>query len=317
MVAICHSVVRAEAVRVTRLGPCGELPTSASTGCDFATTSSIVDITLTKVYQERQDALQLSANGTICVDKPIAPILRWYEVVVTFCLVDPELFNIVSAEPLVLNDAAVPEAIGWDTMPESALASNFALEFWVGTEGEGCDEDDNVPYGYGLLPRVVQGTIGNITLNNGVITFTVTGITRGANQWGEGPYNVIINETGANAGLPANMLTAIPAGAHKRFMWTELPPPEGVCGCQDMTPALVVLPLTGAAAVLRTATFPLLNGEPILPAVIDWGDGTAVQVVTSGTSATHTYAAPGSYTVTYRPTAMSSPTYTSATVVVS
>lgn len=316
MASVCHSVVRAPAARVTRLGACGELPTASSNGCDFATTESIVEITLNKVYQERQDALQLNANGDICVDKPKCPILRWFEVTVSFCQVDPELFNIISAEPLVLNDAASPQAVGWDTMPESACASNFALEFWVGTEDEGCD-DDNLVYGYGVLPRIVQGTIGNITINNGVINFTVTGITRGANQWGEGPYNVIINETGANAGLPANLLTPIPAAAHKRFIWTELPPPVGVCGCQDATPVLAVAPLTGTTAVPRVATFPLLNGSPILPAVIDWGDGTAVQTVTSGTSANHSYAAPGSYTVTYRPTAMSSPTYTSATVVVS
>lgn len=315
MASICHSVVRAEAVRVTRLGPCGELPDETSNGCDFATAESIVDITLTKVYQERQDALQLAANGTICVDKPLAPILRWYEVVVTFCLVDPELFNIVSAEPLVLNDATTPQAIGWDTMPESALASNFALEFWVGTEGEGCDDGD-VVYGYGLLPRIVQGTIGNITLNNGVITFTVTGITRGGNQWGEGPYNVLINETGPNAGFPADMLTPIPAGAHKRFFWTELPPPEGVCGCQDLTPVFAVAPLVGTTAIPRVGTFPLLNGEPLLPAVIDWDDGTALQVVTSGTSVNHTYAAPGTYNAIYTPTGISSPSYVSATITV-
>lgn len=316
MPSVCHSVVRAPAARVTRLGPCGELPDEESNGCDFATTTSIVDITLTKVYQERQDALQLNANGDICVDKPKAPILRWYEVVVTFCNVDPELFNIVSAEPLVLNDATVPEAIGWDTMPESASASNFALEFWVGTDDDDC-EDGEVTYGYGVLPRVVQGTIGNITLNNGVINFTVTGITRGANLWGEGPYNVIINETGLNAGFPADLLTPIPAAAHKRFIWTKLPPPEGACGCQDLTPVFAVAPLTGTTAVARVGTFPLLNGEPILPAVIDWDDGTALQVVTSGVSANHTYAAPGTYNARYIPTGISSPTYVSADIVVS
>lgn len=310
----CHSVVRAPALRVTRLGPCGEILDSS---CAQATSESFVDITLTKVYQERQDALQLNANGDICVDKPKAPILRWYEVVITFCNVDPELLNIVSAEPLVMNDAATPVAVGWDTMPDSAASSNFALEFWVGTDDDDC-EDDDVVYGYGLLPRLAQGTIGTITIGNQVINFTVNAITRGANQWGVGPYNVLINETGANAGFPGPLLApGIPAAAHKRFMWTILPPPDGLCGCQDLTPALVVLPLAGTTAVARVATFPLdVNGDPILPAVIDWGDGTADEVVTSGTNANHSYAAPGTYTVTYKPTAMSSPTYTSATITV-
>jgi len=316
MPSVCHSVVRAPAARVTRLGPCGEV---LADGCDFATTSSFVDITLTKVYQDRQDALQLNANGDICVDKPKFPILRWYEVTITFCNVDPELFNIVSAEPLVLNDAVVPEAIGWCTLPDSASASNFALEFWTGTEDEGCDED-NLVFGYGLLPRIIQGVIGDVTINNGVINFTVTGITRGANQWGVGPYNVIVNESGPNAGLPGPLLSAVNVNSHKCFFWTELPPPDGFCGCQSLDPvdlAFSVAPTSGAAAVARVATFPLdANGDPLLPGVIDWGDLTADTVVTSGTTANHTYVA-GSYTATYRWTGGSGLTYTSAVITVS
>lgn len=315
MVAECHSVVRAPALRVTRLGPCGEILDSA---CSQATSESFVDITLTKVWQERQDALQLNANGDICVDKPKAPILRWYEAVITFCNVDPELFNIVSAEPLVLNDALVPVAVGWDTIPTSAASSSFALEFWVGTEDEGCDDDDIV-YGYGVLPRLAQGTIGDITINNGNINFTVNAITRGANQWGQGPYNVLINETGANAGFPGPLLTpGIPAAAHKRFIWTKLPPPDGVCGCQDLTPVVAVSPLAGAAPLAVTMTFPLDDaGAPILPAVINWDDASPLELVTSGTSVGHNYALAGTYTPTFTPTGFSSPTYVSADVVVS
>lgn len=312
MPSVCHSVVRASTARVTRLGPCGEL---SDTGCDFAVTNSIVDITLTKVYQERQDALQLNANGDICVDKPKFPILRWYEAAITFCGVDPELFNIVSGEPLVMNDATIPEAIGWCTLPDSASAANFALEFWTGTDDDEC-EDDEPDFGYGVLFRVTQGTIGDVTLNNGVINFTVTGITRPGNQWGTGPYNVIVNETGPNAGFPGPMLVAANPAAHKCFFWTKLPPPDAACGCQELTPALIVLPLTGLAAVLRTMTFPVdENGDALLPAVIDWGDATPEAVVTSGTSATHTYAA-GTYTATYRTTTQSGPTYTSAVITV-
>lgn len=311
MPSVCHSVVRAPAARVTRLGPCGEI---IDTGCDMATTESFVDITLTKVLQDRQDAFQLNANGDSCVDSPKAPFLRWYEVTVTFCKVDPELFNIVSAEPLVLNDAVVPEAIGWCTLPDSPSASNFALEFWTGTEDDGCDGEDP-DYGYGVLPRIAQGMIGDVSIANGVITFTVTGITRGGNQWGTGPYNVIINETGPNAGLPGPLLTAMNPASHKCFFWTKLPPPDGVCGCQDITPAFSVLPTVGLAAVPRVATFPLLDGTPLLPGVIDWGDATPEEVVTSGTTANHNYAA-GVYTATYRATEQSGPTYTSAVITV-
>ena len=313
MTSVCHSVVRASAARVTRLGPCGELPDEESGGCDFATTSSFVDITLTKVLQERQDALQLNANGDICVDKPKPPILRWYEVVITFCQVDPELFNIVSAEPLILNDALTPEAIGWCTLPESPASSHFALEFWVGTDDEDCD-DGELTYGYGLLPRVIQGMIGDVTIQNGNINFTVSAITSAGNQWGVGPYNVIVNESGVNEGFPGPLYSSVNTRSHKCFLWTQLPPPEGVCGCQDITPAFQVLPTVGAAAVPRIATFPTLDGEVLLPGVIDWDDG-SVEEVTSGTTLNHVYVN-GTYNPTYRATAQSAPTYVSPTVTV-
>lgn len=313
MVAQCHSVVRAPVARVTRLGPCGEIDDS---DCAYAVTESFVDITLTKVLQDRQDALQLNANGDICVDKPKAPILRWYEVVITFCNVDPELFNIVSAEPLIMDDSLVPEAVGWCTLPDSPAASNFALEFWTGTEDEGCDGEDII-YGYGILPRVTQGMIGDVTIANGVVNFTVSAITRPGNQWGVGPYNVIVNETGLNAGLPAPLLVAIDPTAHKCFQWTKLPPPEGFCGCQPLpAPAFAVTPTSGVAATPRVATFPLdANGDPLLPGIIDWGDLTADTAVTSGTTVNHSYVA-GSYVATYRWTGGSGPTYTSATITV-
>lgn len=313
MPSVCHSVVRAEKVRVTRLGACGEF---VSTGCDFAVSSGFVDITLTKVWQERQDALQLNANGDICVDKPKAPILRWYEVVITFCNVDPELFNIVSASPLILNDALTPEAIGWCTLPDSAESAHFGLEFWTGTDDDDC-EDDEITYGYGILPRVVQGTIGDVTIANGVINFTVNAITRGANQWGTGPYNVIINESGDNEGFPGPLLTAVDPRSHKCFMWTNLAPPAAACGCQDATPLVGVLPLAGSDPLAVTLTFPLDgDGNPILPAVIDWDDASPLEEVTSGTTVGHNYAAPGTYNARFTPTGFSSPTYVSADIVV-
>lgn len=312
MASECHSVVRAPAMRVTRLDECGLYLTTA---CSSATTDGFVEIALTKVLQERQDALQLNANGNICVDKPKAPILRWYEANIQFCRVDPELFNIMTNEPLVLNDAVAPVAVGWDTEVGSAELANFALEFWVGTEDD-CDDDD-VVYGYGLLPFMRQGMLTDLTIGNAVVTFTVNAITRGNSLWGVGPYNVLINQSGVNAGLPGPLLTAIGPKVHKRFFWTTLGPPTSQCGCVDATPALVVLPLTGLTSVVRTATLPVdVNGDPLLPGTIKWGTALPETPVTAGATVTHTYAAPGSYTVTYKLTTESGPTWTSVPITV-
>lgn len=312
MASVCHAVVRAPAVRVTRLDECG---TPVDSACSYATTSCFATLTLTKVMQDRQDALGINANGDICVDVPKAPILRWYEVVLTLQSVNPAFLNIVSNEPLVLNDATIPEAIGWDTIVGSNLAANFALEFWTGTDDDEC-EDGDPDYGYGLLPWLYQGTIGDITFENGLVTFTVTAISKPNPNWGTGPYSVIVNETGPNAGFPGPLYSPI-GSAMKRFMWTSLQPPDGFCDCAELEPTVEVLPLVGLAAVPRVMTFPLgEDGLPILPAVIDWGDATPEEVVTSGTTANHNYIAGGPYTATFRPTEYSAPVWSSAAITV-
>lgn len=313
MASECHSVVRAPAMRVTRLDECGVPVESA---CSSATTEGFVEIALTKVFQERQDALQLNANGDICVDKPKAPILRWYEANIQFCSVDPELFNIMTAEPLVLNDAADPVAVGWDTEIGSAELSNFALEFWVGTEDEGCD-DGEVTFGYGILPWMFQGNLMDLTIGNAVVTFTVNAITKKGSPWGVGPYAVLINETGVNAGLPGPMLTPIGANTVKRFFWTRLGPPAGQCGCVPAAPELEASPLAGTAPEDVTFTIPTnSDGDFLVPGILDFGDLTANQVVTTGTPVVHSYTVPGTYTATYVLTEESGPIWTSAPIII-
>lgn len=313
MASECHSVVRAPAMRVTRLDECGVPVESA---CSSATTEGFVEIALTKVFQERQDALQLNANGDICVDKPKAPILRWYEANIQFCNVDPELFNIMTAEPLVLNDAADPAAVGWDTEIGSAEISNFALEFWVGTEDESCD-DGEVVYGYGLLPWMIQGNLMDLTIGNAVVTFTVNAITKKGSPWGTGPYNVLINETGLNAGLPGPLLTSIGANTVKRFFWTRLAPPDGICGCVPAAPELENTPAGGTAPEDITFTIPTdADGNALVPGILDFDDLTANVVVTTATPVVHSYTVPGTYNATYRMTDMSGPTWTSPDITI-
>lgn len=313
MTSECHSVVRAPAMRVTALDQCGAILDQA---CSNATEEGFVQITLSKVFQDRQDALRLNANGDICVDKPKEPILRWYTVTIEFCNVHPELLNIITAEPLVLDDSVSPVAVGWDTVVGSAALSNFGLEFWTGTEDDECD-NGLITYAYGLLPWVRQANLtGDIVVGNDVVTFTVEGITKAGSQWGVGPYTTLINQTGVNAGFPGPELTAIGPLTHKRFHWTTLPPPDGVCGCNPLSQELDVTPLAGAAPLNVTATIPLdTDGNPI-PGFIDWGDATAPEAVATAT-AMHAYAAPGTYNATYYPTGYSSPAWVSQDIVVS
>lgn len=315
MASQCLPLLQFDSVRVTRLDRCGAVVDSA---CAYAVSEGVISLAMTENLQDRQEFLQLNGKGIICSDETVEPQLRWINFELTFCNVDPELLNIITAEPLVLNDAVSPVAIGWDTTTDAALNSFFGLEGWTNTGGDGCD-DGTPDYGIFIMPFAQGARISNVvTLENANINFTVTGRTRKNSLWGTGPYNVRIIESGVDAGEPAPLLTAIGPKVHRRQFFTELPPPPGKCGCQDLTPTVVVSPLAGAAPLLVTLTFPLdPDGDPILPAYIDWGDASASQLVTTGVDVTHTYTLAGNYTAVFRPLAFSSPNYTSATVVVS
>lgn len=313
MASQCLPVLQFDVARVTRLNNCG---TPVDSTCAYAVSEGVITLAMTNNNQDRQEYLQLNGQGDICVDEAKEAQLRWINFELTFCNVDPELFNIITAEPLVLNDNPAPVAIGWDTTQDAPLNSYFALEAWTNTGGDSC-LDGTADYGYFVLPFAVGGQVSDITLENANINFTITGRTKRSSLWGTGPYNVRIIEAVLDLGEPAPLLTAIGPKVHRRQFWTELPPPANSCGCLDLTPAVAVIPLVATAATLRTMTFPLdPDGVPLVPGYIDWGDATPSVLVTAGTTATHTYAV-GSYTATYRTLVYSAPTYRSATITAS
>ena len=80
----------------------------------------IISIALTKEYEARQEFFVKNGDGDFCVQETNPPILKWINIVVTFCNVDPEMVNIMTAEPTVLNDAVAPSAVGFSTQEGSA-----------------------------------------------------------------------------------------------------------------------------------------------------------------------------------------------------
>ena len=85
-------------------------------------------------------------------------------------------------------------------------------------------------YGYLLLPWVIEGTIGDITIENGPVNFNLKSITQEGNDWGVGPYDVIKLANGTSSPL----LDPIPSTRHRHLQLTTLAPPAAVCGCQDL-----------------------------------------------------------------------------------
>lgn len=231
MTSRCYTPFKIPKVRVTQLNSCG----AAVTGCSTVVSDGIISIALTKEYEARQEFFVKNGNGDFCVKETNAPILKWINLVITFCGVDPELVNIMSAEPLYNDNATSPTAIGFSTQEGTAANANFALEGWTLLANNGnvaCS--GGLQYGYFIWPWVVEGTIGDLTLENGAANFVLNARTRSNSAWGTGPYNVAYSENPLGSLTPSRMFTPIGPLQHMRQFTTRFAPPTATCGCTTL-----------------------------------------------------------------------------------
>ncbi len=228
MTSVCFTPFKLPRIRVTRLNTCGQVVTGS---CSQVVSDGIISIEMTKNYEDREEFFIKNGDGSFCVRETNPPILKWVDLVITFCRVDPDIINIVAAEPLYHDDSAAANKIGWSTTEGSAANVNFALEGWTRLSGTGVLCSGGTQYGYVLYPWVVEGTIGDMTLENGVANFVVNARTHGDSLWGVGPYNVDLSDAVPTLNNPIPMLTPILSSQHHRMFITRLAPPAAACGC--------------------------------------------------------------------------------------
>lgn len=307
-------------VRFTQLDACG-VPQNCS-----IVSRCLATVQITPEYMDGTDLSPVNIDGTLCWVYQTPPQLKWERYTFTFNAVNLRAWAMLTGAALYFNEATpTPEAVGVSTTRGQIINANTGVELWKRQAGEVCTDPTQTPYVYWVGPWITQGKIGEQTVTNGVVNGVVEGARSGVpSPWGVGPYNVERYAAGVNVGNPRPLLTAIGTTLGdeelSRELVTTLPPPAPYDVCLDPTsPLWAVAPTAGAAPLLVTGTFPLYPGTstPILPARIDWGDGTPVDVVTTGVTKTHTYTLAGTYVATFTPTAYSSPNYVSASIVVS
>jgi hypothetical protein len=227
--AICAKPLQGSVLRATLLDECGA-PDYGE--CSYAVSDGFVSATLTPNSEEGERFLQRGANGVPIINQRGRPSLNWYDVMIQFQEVDPELFTLLTGLPPYLDDQG--RTIGFEVTESDYATANFALELWLGNAEEECPDSGIVLpwYGYSLLPWLVEGVITeDIVVTNGMITFSVAGRTRKGNQWDTGPYDVVYDQVGTPSPLP----TAIETDTHNLQIWTQLAPPVASCGCQELT----------------------------------------------------------------------------------
>jgi hypothetical protein len=220
-------LVRGRVMRVTKTDGC----CAPAYGDDnMVVTEGFVSVALTANINEPEEITVVNAAGKTCVRDPGEAEFQGYGVEITFCEVSPCLFSIVTGQPVVLD--ANGEVAGFRMNSGISLAgSGFALEVWMGVPGVACSGEGGA-YGYLLLPCLQGGVIGDFTIENAAITFTVTGAaTKEGNGWGNGPYMVVENAAGDAAILP----DPLDADDHLYAVFTTIAPPEVTDGCVALT----------------------------------------------------------------------------------
>jgi hypothetical protein len=220
MSSITYPSIGLHTVRVTKLDLCG-VP---AWGDDTQQVSDgFVSIQITANYTDIAAKEITNGRGRKCVKRPADAEPDDLTATATFCQVDPALYSAMSGAPEVV-DAQTGDVIGFD-FDTSVLPSmvRWAMEGWTEAfDVLDCDDPDEIPYGYFVWPSFNGGRVGDYTLEDSAVTFSITDAhTLGGAGWGFGPYLV----TRDDAGDPSVLIDALTKFKHERRFRTTVAPP--------------------------------------------------------------------------------------------
>ncbi len=230
MATICATPFKVPRLRATRLDECG-VPVEGE--CSTVVTDGTITVEIAREYEDREDFFKKNGDGVFCVKETDPPILKWINLTMTMCDVDPHLVNLVAGEEVLEDDATEPNAIGFESPRAQRPWSTSPSRSGRRTTGGACGLNET-RYGYLLFPWIIEGTIGDLTLENGAADFVLTARTRSGSPWGVGPYTVQESALAATLGDPLPFYQIVGDLDHEEWIWTTLAPPVASCGCIAM-----------------------------------------------------------------------------------
>lgn len=285
----CISLVRGRVARFTRVDSCGR-PIYGENS--VVTTKGFVSIAYTANTDEGEEINVPNAAGETCILEPAVPKFLGYTAEITFCQVDPDLFALATGQRTVTD--AFGDVVGF-TMDTSVSAGDhfFALEVWAGAPNSGsCNTSGSTgSYGYVAMPFFQAGIVGDFTIENAEVTFTISqATTKDGNSWGVGPYDVVLGATSQ----PQPLWEPLSSTEHMITVITGVAPPEPECGARPLLPAddAALTSVTATPTGLSVVFAPTPSGSD--PWWIDFGDG-EWDYKGDGTSITHVFEAAGTY----------------------
>jgi hypothetical protein len=216
-------------LRATALDGCGR-PKNAA--CSSIVTEGFISVAFTANTDTGTEISVTNAAGKVCIRDTPCPTFTGYTVEITFCEVNPDLYAMLSGQGSVFDSTGT--GVGFRVNSDiSACDSGVALELWSSVPSVTCDPDDASAagsYGYILVPFLQGGVLGDFTLENDAVSFTITGAaTKTGSGWGVGPYDVVSDGSTASP-----LLNPITNGDHLHVQYTTVAPPTASCDCVSL-----------------------------------------------------------------------------------
>jgi hypothetical protein len=181
--------IQGVAIRVTRLDASGNLLNGAG---DSYTTSAFMRISFTPEYEEGDEIVEKSANGSICVSYKAPDTLKRVTMELAICEPDPELTNLISGGLLLRKDmgsiaTADYKSIGWASpnVGDDPSGNGVAIEAWSFAVKAG-KRAASLPYFHWVFPYARLRQSGDRVIENGMLATTFEGYGLGNALFNEG-----------------------------------------------------------------------------------------------------------------------------------
>jgi len=181
--------IQGVSIRVTRLDASGNLLNDPG---DSYTTSGFMRLSFTPEYEDGDEIVEKSADGTICVSYQAPATLKRVTMEVAICEPDPELSQLMSGGLLLrknLGTYASPDrkSIGWAApgIGDDPAGNGVAIECWSFAVKNG-KRAATLPYFHWVFPYCRLRQSGDRVIENGMLATTFEGYSIGNSLFSDG-----------------------------------------------------------------------------------------------------------------------------------